>query len=424
MKAAALPQLALFVLGLLLLSVGAARAEGAMSYIDRRVSAIPAERLLSADPNALVDRPRAAIARTYGLYRRPLFLVWALSAIFAYFYLWNSGNAARLRDALRRSIRSPFALRFVYGAILAIYGALAALPASLAMYRVAYVFDQLSEPFGLWLRDGAVRLAFDALAVGLVVACVLTLVDLTRQWWIYSTLALFVLSIVFSLVEPLGVDAFYGSGSARPLAENAPKLAASLQGPERSLGLRNVKVEVVDASRRTAVANATVVGVGPSGRVAVTHSLLASATPAEARYAIVRELVKLQRFAGLRLALLGTLLFIACIALGVVVSDRIGFRRDDDPLARLALVFALACAFALFAYPIYNGYSRRVERQADFAALALTGNPAEAIRHDVRFSEERFLPVCPRGITRFYFYDFDPLGTRAAAVTRRPDPCP
>jgi STE24 endopeptidase len=395
-----------------------------MSYIDRKVTAIPAERLLSADPNALIDRERASIARTYGLYRRPLFVFWALSAIVAYFYLWNSGNAARLRDWLRRRFRTPFALRFVFGAALAVYGALAALPASLAQYRVAYVFDQLSEPFGLWLRDGVARLALDAIAVGLVVACVLSLVDVTRQWWIYSMLGLFVASIAFSVIEPLGVGALYGSNQLRPFASMAPVIAQSLAEPARKLGIPNAKVFVVNASRRTAVADASVVGFGPSARVVVTDTMLAGATPGEIRYAVVRELVKLSRFAGLRKALLGTLLFIACIALGVLVSDRIGFRRDDDPLARLALVFALACTAALILYPVYNGYSRRVERQADAAALALTADPASAIRHDVRFSEERFLPVCPRAITRFYFYDFDPLGTRAAAVTGRPDPCP
>lgn len=395
-----------------------------MNYIDHRVSAIPVERLLSADPNALVDKPRAVISRTYGLYRRPLFLIWALSAIFAYFYLWNSGNAARLRDALRRRLASPFALRLVYGAALALYGALATLPAALAQYRVAYVFDQLSEPFGLWLRDGVARLTIDALVVGIVVACVLTLVDLTRQWWIYSVLGLFVASVAFSLVEPLGVSALYGASSVRPLEAVSPALAASLVAPARKLGLAGVKVEVVDASRRTAVGNAAVAGVGPSARVIVTQSLLASSTQAEARYALVRELVNMRNLAEVRKALLGTLLFIACIALGVVISDKIGFRRDDDPLARLALVFSVACAAALFAYPIYNGYSRHLERQADSAALALTNAPAEAIRHDVRFSEERFLPVCPRAITRVYFYEFDPLGARAAAITGRPDPCP
>ncbi len=419
-----LPRLALFVLGLSLLCAGAAHAAGAMNYIDRRVTAIPAQRLVSSDPNALIDRPRAVIARTYGLYRRPLFLIWALSAILAYFYLWNSGNAARLRDALRRRIRSPFALRFVYGAVLAVYGALAALPASLAQYRVAYVFDQLSEPFDLWLRDGLGRIALDALAVGFVVACVLTLVDVTRQWWIYATLGLLVASVAFNVIEPLGVGALYGSTTVRPLAAVSPALAQSLRGPARALGLQNPKVEVVKASQRTAVGDAAEVGFGPSARVVVTDTLLAGATPAEARYAIVRELVKMKRLASLRKDWLATLLFIACIALGVLGSDRIGFRRDDDPLARLALVFALACLAALFAYPVYNGYSRRVERQADAAALALTRDPAEAIRHDVRFSEERFLPVCPRAITRYYFYDFDPLGTRAAAVTGRPDPCP
>ncbi len=415
-------RIAAFAIVAFVVTATVASAAGVTSYIDHRVTAIPASVLLSADPHQLVDPRRAIISRTYGLYRRPLFFFWAFSQIVAFFWLWNSGNAARLRDALKRVIPVKFWLRFAYGAALALVATLAALPASLGLFRVAIVFDQLNEPLGAWLRDGAVRTTIDALAVGLVVACILTLVDLTRQWWIYGIGIVFFISIGYSALAPILVSPLFDD-SLRPLPPDSAA-AARIAAVAHRAGADNVRVDVRHASVRTLVADGEVEGVGSTARVVLDDTLLTNATPGEVAFAYARELVKFRNRADFRQALLGTFLFVLCIAVGVLLSDRVGFRRDDDPLARLALVGAMLGLAALVAYPLYNAYSRRVETRADDAAFALTADREAAERYYLRFSEEHFLPVCPPAPIRWYFYDRNPLGTRIARVRGEPDPCP
>jgi Zn-dependent protease with chaperone function len=119
-----------------------------------------------------------------------------------------------------------------------------------------------------------------------------------------------------------------------------------------------------------------------------------------------------------------TFFFELSVAIGVLVADRIGFRRDDDPLARLALVGALAGLAGLLVFPLYNVYSRQIESKADTYALGLTHDPASAVRSFVRSADRRFVLLCPSRLAVVYFWPSPPLGSRIAAATGRPDPCP
>jgi Zn-dependent protease with chaperone function len=116
-------------------------------------------------------------------------------------------------------------------------------------------------------------------------------------------------------------------------------------------------------------------------------------------------------------------LFVLSVAVAVLIADQIRFRRDDDPLARLALVGALAGLAALATYPLYNMYSRQIATKADAYALTLTQDPASAVRAFVRAADRRFVTLCTPGWATLYFSQLPQLGTRIAAATGRPDPC-
>jgi Zn-dependent protease with chaperone function len=151
--------------------------------------------------------------------------------------------------------------------------------------------------------------------------------------------------------------------------------------------------------------------------------LIAHATMGEVLFLTARELGHYAHGDDFRLSLLWTFLFIFCTALAVVCADRVGFRRDDDPLARLSLVFAFLGLFGLAVTPLYNAYSRNNESRADAYAVALTHDRASAIRAYVRIADETLAPLCPARGVRLYFYNSPPLGTRIAKVAGRRDPC-
>lgn len=369
-------------------------------------------------PEELIDPRRQSIAQTLGVYRRTLLVAGWLSQILALYYLWRSGSAARLRDALRRRFKSVAALRFSYGFSLAAIAGLATLPVAAAQYRVSVVFDQSSQPFLGWLRDGVVRVAIDAVAVGLLVVLIMWMVQRTRAWWIYSIVTIFIVSALYGLALAFLFAPMFNSFS--PIGDQ--RMQARFDRMEREA---HVDVPIVrsDVSRQTQLASASVLGFGPGMRIVVSDNLLDSATPGEIDFHVARQIAHVERGDSMRTAFVWTFLFVLSIAAGVLVADRIGFRRDDDPLARLALVGALAGVAGLLAFPLYNLYSRHIEAKADSYALQLTQDPASAIRSFVRSADRRFVALCTPRWSNVYFGSTKPLATRIAIAAHKHDPC-
>ncbi|GAC1300718.1 MAG: hypothetical protein NVSMB19_07730 [Vulcanimicrobiaceae bacterium] len=397
-----------------------AQAAAAPGFVDKRVTALPAVRLLHEPGERLVDSRRQHAARRVGEYDRPLFFLWAFSQIAAFFYLWASGLGARLRDAVRRAIRKPFAARAAYGAALVAIGAAASFPASLVRFRVAYDFGLTTERAGAWYLDALITTALDAVVVGAIVACVFWLVDRTRVWYLFTMAGLFVVTLVMAFVEPVVVSPLYNRVSPVPATA---AVGEPIRALARRAGIGSAPIGVRNDSLRSDAVEAEVEGFGPTTRVILGDALLADATTGEVLVLAAREFGHYAHGDTFRLSLFWTTLFILCTAFAVVIADRMTFRRDDDPLARLSLVFAFMGLLGLAVTPIYNGYSRNLEARADAYALALTGDRASAVRAYVRIADETLAPLCPPPLVRAYFYNSPPLGTRIAKATGRPDPC-
>ncbi len=401
-------------------SVSPAAVRAAPTFVDKRVSAIPAATLLAEPGQRLVDPRRQRAARKLGETDRPLFFFWAFSQIAAFVYLWASGLGARLRDALRRRVRAAFAARAAYAAALVAIGAAASFPASLVRYRVAYTFGLTTERAAAWYFDGLLTTALDAVVFGAIVACVFALVDRTRFWYLYAMAGLFVLTLVMAFVEPVVVSPLYNRVGPVPAR-------AAVSGPIRALarraGIGNAPIGIRNDSLRSDIVEAEVEGFGPTTRIVLGDALLDDASTGEVLVLAAREFGHYAHGDTFRLSLFWTSLFILCTALAVIIADRVTFRRDDDPLTRLSLVFAFMGLLGLAVTPIYNGYSRNLESRADSYALALTGDRASAVRAYVRIADETLAPLCPARIVRAYFYNSPPLGTRIAKAAGRPDPC-
>ncbi len=389
--------------------------------VDARVTRLPIAKLLHASPYALVDERKQRIAERRRSYAQVLFVAWVLSQALGFVYLFASGSAARLRDALRRNIRSPALVRFTFGGLMAYLAALSSLPASVALFRVDDAFGTATESTIAWVRDGFINATIDAVLVGAIVASVLWLVDRTRLWYLYASVGLFAATLLMAFVEPVVVAPLFNR--IEPLPARAP-IRASLDALAARAGVRGAPIYVADLSRRSRSVVADVAGFGPTKRIVLGDRLLTEATHGEALFLTARELGHYAHGDGFRLSLFWTGLFIFAIAVAVLCADRLPFRRDDDPLSRLTLVFAFMAIAGLLLVPVYNGYSRNIESRADAYALALTHDRASAIRAYVRIADETLAPLCPSRPVRLFFLNSPPIGTRIARAAGRHNPCP
>ena len=406
---------------MMLFCAGVASAQTAERQMERRVTQIPASALLSEAPQQLVDIHRQAAAHQLVSLTRPAWFAWIALQLFALFYLWASGTAARSRDALKRSIRSTALVRFIFGAALTGVVQLVALPAEFFDYRVLRVMGLSTQPTAGWFSDVVVTALLEMVVVGILVVVVLWLVDRTHLWWVYVAGLIFGLTFLLSYVFPIAVEPIFNHFT--PLPANRP-LTARIEALARRAGEGHLPIYVSDLSRRTHAGNAYVVGIGPSRRIVIGDTLLDSATDAEIIFIVAHELGHDVHGDTFRGALFGAIVFVVAAALAVLIADRVGFRRDDDPLSRLTLVGAiLGCVYLLF-LPVINGYSRTIEASADAYALQLTHDRVGGTRAFVRFADEDLALVCPSRLARLYWYTHPPLGTRIANVNGQRNPCP
>ena len=406
--------LAVLMLGALVLGPSAAAAR---TRLDARVDAIPAARLLSSTATALVDESRQRRARAIADIRHVASAGWGIAQIFTFWWFWRSGNAARLRDWMRRRTRRRWAHRAVFGAALGALGPLVAIPFAGASYRVTFNAGLTEERLPQWLLEYAVRIVLDAALGALVVAGVLGLVERVRVWYVLVAAALVAGALAGVMLEPV----LPAGGAHKPVP--AVVLRAQ-EAVAQAVGVPGTPVVMTAQSRHSVTMTARAAGIGPTARAFVGDTTVAKMTPPELRYVLATIDAHVRYGDPLRQTLFGVLLFVLSTAVAVLLSDRVGFRRDDDALSRLALVATFLGLVLVFTYPAYNAFGRNVQTRADGIAVAAIGERGEAIRALVRTADDDLVPLCDRRSIRWYFEDRPPLAGRIAAISGAADPCP
>jgi STE24 endopeptidase len=387
--------------------------------LDRSVNAIPMATLLSQPATKLLDADREAAAQRLEDYRSPVWIVMVLLEIVLLAWFWRSGWAAMLRGRLRRSIRNEFFVRFCFGAALAAIARLAALLPQFVEYRMWRTMGISTEAFGQWAGAWLVSAFVAMLLAGCVAAIVLWLADRTHQWYLYTIAGVFALTLAVTFVTPFAAGPFFARQISAPASVVASVRQLAMRAHSRVVPVREVLLETRSRAGRTYLT-----GVGPSEELRLSDTLVAGSTAGELQFALAREVGHIAGRDPLHKALMLALVIILGTAIAVFVADRVGFRRDDDPVSRLALVGALLGCVYLVALPVYSAYERRLELRADRFAVALTHDPASGVRSIVRRADQDLLAPCPNRFSLWYFGTLPPTAKRIAALQGAPDPCP
>jgi STE24 endopeptidase len=399
-------------------AVAVAVAAGRPNELDRAVDAISTRALLTQPAIALVDSARQDAASRLVTLTLPGWIAMALFEALALAYFWSSGNAASFRDRLRRHFRSETSVRFIFGAVLGLIARVAALLPAFYLYRVERVMQLSDEHTRVW---AALWIAHTLLAMtiaGILAAVVLWLVDRTHQWYVFTILVILAASLGWSFAGPY----FELPGSAVPLSAGT-ELGARIATLLARTGLSDLPV-FVSESRDAPADRAVVTGLGASKRLIIPNSLIAGNTQPEVLFLAADAIGQTELGNPMFVGLIEGGIVIVFSALAVVIADRIGFRRDDDPLSRLALVGSLLALVYLVAVPVRNAALRSYDLDADRYAVRVTGDRAAAVRALVRHADQRIEEVCPEMLASFFVYSHPSPAVRVAAVNGVPSGCP
>jgi hypothetical protein len=220
-----------------------------------RVDALPSHALLSEPATALVDPARQAAA-----FRRAHWTVfgWVLIAVFeaaALFYFWSSGQAAALRDALRRRFRDERDVRFLIGASLALIARLAAFAPSFYLYRVDRALELTFELTRYWLLFWFFHTLLAMVIAGFIVTIVLWLASRTHQWYVYTILAILGVSVAWAYLNPFRMQALPGSTPPEIRYDAAFAMGHAVHGDQLSIGLIEGGIIIVFAALAVVIAD-------------------------------------------------------------------------------------------------------------------------------------------------------------------------
>src|SRR5262245_34001731 len=272
-------------------------------------------------------------------------------------------------------------------------------------------FGLLHQSFRLWLRD-VVKAGLIAVALGIVAAeIVYGLLRTTPWWWLWGALAFLGGYAILAFAVPVWlVPLFYRLTPLDDVALRARllKLAARVAVP--ALG-----VWVADQSRKSRTASAAGVGPGATRRILLFDTLLHEFTPDEVETVLAHELAhQVHADVGRGLLVQAALTLVTFWAADQALragARALGLAGPAD-LAALPLFGLVLMGAGLVLLPVSNGWSRRVERQADEFALRVTDNAPAFIRAMERLAALNLAELDPHPVKEFFLYSHPSIGRR------------
>ena len=339
---------------------------------------------------------RAAAAARLGAERRRLFLVATLLSLAAPLVPYLTGTWETLWYAAAAtdwpfSVRTALFLAVFHAAL-----ALVMLPLGFySGYTVPHAFGLSRQSRRAWATDW-IKATLLTVAIGSMIGGIFLFVVISsgpHWWWIFGLIAS-AIGVLFVFVMPyVLVPLFF---KMRPLADT--ETVERIHALVNRAGAPVRDVCSLDFSRRTAEANAAVIGLGRSRRVVIADTLLAEFSPDEVDAVVAHELGHHVHRDVQRLLLGNAVL----IWLGLFAASRLmGLALPILSLPSLAyvpgypvLLFVTELFFVLIA-PALNWWSRRLESGADRFALQVTHDPGSFAAAMQRLGCQNLVELCP-----------------------------
>lgn len=327
------------------------------------------------DSNPACPDHDGAAARL-GAARRRVFLLSAVLSFVAPLLPYLTGAWETLWFWLAASML-PLALRAVLF-LLAFHVILAVLLLPLTFYS-SFI---LPHAFGLsrqtrrawaidWLKAGILGAVLGT-AVGGAFLWIVVVFG-SAWWWVFGLLVTALMVLLVFVTPYVLVPLFF---KMQPLADQATVERIHALVGRAGMPVRDVCS--LDFSRRTAEANAAVIGMGRSRRVVIADTLLAEFTPDEVDAVVAHELGHHAHRDVQRLLLGNGLLIWVGLAAASLLTSRVLPVLSVPTLEYVPaypVFFALAELFFLLSSPLLNWWSRQLESNADRFALQLTRDP-------------------------------------------------
>jgi STE24 endopeptidase len=296
--------------------------------------------------------------------------------------------------------------------LMAAYGVLSAPLSYYGGFVLPQRYGLAHQEFTGWLSDalkaGALALALGA---GITAVSYWFIAIQPQLWWLPAWGFVLLVSFILSFLAPIIIVPIFFK--MKPLAD--AELKERLEKLAERARIKVGGIYTVEFSSKVTTANAALMGMGKTRRIALSDTLLDKYSPEEIEVIIAHEMGHHKNRDFMRLFLWqAVILFISFLLTSVItkaVVAPLGFNGIDD-IAALPLLVLVLAVLSLLLMPVSNTYIRSRERAADDFSLRLTGQPQAFITMMTKLTDQNLAEAEPSRWVERLFHDHPSYNSR------------
>ncbi|GAB4269648.1 MAG: M48 family metallopeptidase [Candidatus Rifleibacteriota bacterium] len=268
-----------------------------------------------------------------------------------------------------------------------------------------------------FVKSAAVSITLESMGI----IFILWIIGFFQKSWVWVLpVGMGLFSIFVTLIYPIVITPIFYE--QKPLGQG--EFRKMLMDIGEKAGLQIDEIYVINESRYSSHTNAYFTGFGSHKRIVLYDNLIKSHTPEEAALIFAHEAghwrhnhVAIGLFLG----------FIALFLLSVILKQvfpyllpvRMFGLRELTSAANLPFFIIVAMIFQLFTAPIESQISQYMERQADQAALDLTGLKDVYVSAEKRLALDNKSDLTPSPLRVFWLYSHPPALERIEMAEKK-----
>jgi STE24 endopeptidase len=321
-----------------------------------------------------------AKARKFARERYQLYFVDFAWGIVVFLLVLRWKLAPKFRDWAEGASRRRFLQSAIYAPFLLLTLGVLGLPTAIYGQWLSRAYGISVQGWRSWAWDWT-KSQLIGFVLGIILIWILygVIRRSARRWWFYFWLATIPILLFVFLISPWVIDPLFFK--FEPLQPQQPQLVAALERVVQHGGMSipAERMYLMKASEKLNALNAYVTGFGASKRVVVWDTTIAKMSSPEIAFVFGHEmghyvLLHIPKGITFFAAVFLVLFYLGYRSIGGMLarwSAGWGIRGVED-WASLPVLLLLLSVFSFLATPIFSGFSRYQEHQADVYGLEVT----------------------------------------------------
>ncbi|MDE4542029.1 MULTISPECIES: M48 family metallopeptidase [unclassified Thermoanaerobacterium] len=306
---------------------------------------------------------------------------------------------------------------FIFFLLLWIILKLLSLPFSFYSYRLQVKWGFSVQTIQSWWLDYIKNSLIDIVlsSVGIVLLF-FAINKFQKTWWVYASIFLTAMLFLQNFIWPSFIAPMFNKFT--PITD--PAILSMVNDISKNAGIKIDRVEEMDASKRTTLANAYFYGFGNTSKIVLYDTLLKKYPQDEIKAVIAHEAAHWKENHVLKSIIIGSFgIFIIFFIFNILLKTSIIKAQSLRYSPYIISVFYLFMLLVNFdTNPIQNFISRQMERQADLLSVQYLHDKNAVIKLQVDLAEKSLSDVEPPKFIEWFSYTHPSAMNRIRAVEK------